>query len=124
VSHNKKKHKDQDKDKNESESESLSSSNWNIFKIIFDYLFPPDEQRLYGKLVVSDKGTLEFIFKNHPHHVCAYFADKSHHVPCNPCDPGREDVLEWHLVKHKRHCILKINWNVTSMRTIIWKVCQ
>lgn len=97
---------------------------FSIFQIIIEYLFPPEEHKLSGKLFVSGEGALEFKFNHHPKHVFITFDNDCHFVPCSPCDPGQDDDLEWYTVKHKHHHILVIKWNVSTMRTIYWKVCQ
>lgn len=102
---------------------SLSCFTWNIFDIIKDFFFPSKEDKLFGKLFVSGKGNLEFVFKKHPKHIIVYFDDECHPIPCNPCNPGVDDYLFWSISKHTKHYVLTINWDVESMRTIIWKVC-
>lgn len=102
----------------------LSRSSWDFFRKIFEFLFPPTLNTLFGKLFVSGKGALEFTFKNCPQDVYVYFDDECYSVPCTPCDPGQTDLLEWHIVEHKHHFTLCIEWEVESMRAIYWKVCS
>jgi hypothetical protein len=101
----------------------ISHSDWNIFHKIFEYLFSHEGHKLFGKLFVSGAGALEFSFKDYPKEVSVTFDDECHSVPCSPCDPGQDDKLEWHVVKHKHHHVLVIEWEVSAMRTIYWKVC-
>lgn len=103
-------------------NDKLDRPNWNPFKMILEYLFP-HENKLFGKLFVSGEGALEFSFKHHPTNVFVTFDDECHFVPCSPCDPGQDDELEWYIVKHHHHHILVIKWEVSTMRTIYWKVC-
>ncbi len=97
----------------------ISNSDWNMFKKIFEFLFPPQENKLSGKLFVSGEGYLEFVFHHLPKDVSVVFDDE---CDPNPCDPGQNDELDWNVVKHKHHDILVIKWKVSSMRTIKWQV--
>ena len=95
-----------------------------FFKQIFDFFFPPVVHKVFGKLFVSGAGSSEFTFKNCPENVFVYFDDECHSMPCNPCDPGQEDNLDWNIIEHRHHFTLVIDWEVSSMRTICWKVCS
>lgn len=95
-----------------------------FFKQIIEFFFPPIVHQLHGKLIVSSFGVSEFTLKHCPKDVFVYFDDDCHIMPCAPCDPGQEDVLDWQIIHHKHHFTLIINWDVSSMRTICWKVCS
>lgn len=100
----------------------LTKSFW---QTLIDFLFPPMTEKLSGRLCVSGKGSSEFIFQgSYPETVFVHFDDEAcPPAPCNPCDPGQEDLLDWKIIRHHHHYILIIEWDVSNMRQIDWKVC-
>lgn len=97
----------------------LSFWKFNIFQLILNFLFPPKEKDLSGKLYVSGEGSLEITFKECNEAVCVYFDDESNIVPCNP---GTEDFLNWHIVDEGCYYKLVIAWDVYGVRTIVWNI--
>ncbi len=95
------------------------------FKDFFAYfisIFFPKKEELFGILNVSGKGTLEFKFKHYVEDIFVFFDDDILPSPCNPCDPGKDDDLDWYIYYRHGHYFLVISWDVSSQRTIKWQI--
>lgn len=88
-----------------------------LIKLLF-----PWNKKVGGRLSVSAKGALEFKFYDYPENIEVFFTDSPYGTPCNPCDPGKEDELDWQVRECEDHYILRIHWDVSGMRNIEWIV--
>lgn len=87
-------------------------------------LFFPTNKKVEGEMSVNGCGFLEFKFEEYPENISVYFTDDVCPSNCNPCDPGKEDKLFWHVDKVCDEYVLYIHWEVVSCRNIKWKLCM
>lgn len=73
-----------------------------------------------GELVVISKDSVTVSLKGAPAEVQVYF---EHELEVVPCNPQHFDELSWEVVQQNGLFMLRINWGVTGVRVIKWKVC-
>lgn len=76
-----------------------------------------------GELFVTGQDSLTINLSDYPSQVKVHFKDQCKVVPCNP---HHNDNLEWEVV-HNPHSLLKdfmlkITWDVSDVREIVWHV--
>ena len=77
-----------------------------------------------GELVVTGHSHLHILLRDMPVKFEAHFKN----VDCVPCNPGGPDKVTCHLEikktkKRKKEYYLNLVWEVSSIRTVVWKAC-
>ena len=70
-----------------------------------------------GQIVVTGKDEVDIRLTCNPIQVKVSFKDDEIIIPCNPKD---YDELDWDIHYINGHFVLRINWNVSGVRTIVW----
>lgn len=70
-----------------------------------------------GELIVIASGNIEIKLKKKPSKTKVKFKD----VIQVPCNPGNNDNLSYKIIKKNNSHFLYIEWNVSSIRKIIWE---
>jgi hypothetical protein len=84
----------------------------------------------HGKLLVSGKNHIDIQLSDRPDRVIIKWEGAP---TVTPCDHNEPDKFGWHILKEKRvthhhhggyssRHILRINWEVTGIREIVWKI--
>jgi hypothetical protein len=89
------------------------------FQELFCLFFCEAHTSQSGEIVVSGQDSLEVILHKKPKCVKLYFKDDCNVTPCNPV---HFDSLTYSIEKNVCKYILKIDWNVASIRTIVWHI--
>lgn len=97
-----------------------------MFRKLLNWIFGASEV-ITNELVVSGEGEARIDLGHHFDSVYVFFDRAKCLVPC---DPGGEDTLDWEIISgnshhsNHHHCELVIKWNVTQVRTIVWKIVK
>lgn len=79
--------------------------------------FNKENQMQSGELIVTGKDEVFITLHGTPINVNVYFKGDCDLTPCNPKD---YDMLEWEMHFKHHHYTLKIKWNVSGVRKILW----
>lgn len=83
-----------------------------------------NNKNVAGRLLAFGNNGVKIKCKKNIKSVNVFFINEDDEcVPCNiPCDPGNNEVLEWHLIEYRRHMILHITWDLKTPKTICWEL--